>query len=96
MTNLRGHQTTFQKTSNFAAIQKQDTVLKPLSNISMGYLGPGNVIGDADVILSRKRFFTLKTNTANCSVYVMPATAFVKFFGAYKEGYKQIIQTCLD
>lgn len=67
-----------------------------MTNITVGFLGAGNVFGDVDVVLKRNYFYTLKSGAAGSSVYLLKSTAFHKFFAVYKDSYRQMIQACLD
>lgn len=67
-----------------------------LQNVTVGYLGPGNVFGDVDVVMKRNYMYTLKSNSAGSSVYMLKATAFWKFFAVYKDSFRLIKTECLD
>jgi len=54
----------------------------------MGYLGPGNVFGDADIISNRKYMFTLKVKQEGSSLYLLKAETFFSFFGQFKDNFK--------
>jgi len=62
----------------------------------MGYLGPGNVFGDSDIISKRPYMFTLKVKQDNSSLYLLKADVFLKYFGQFKDNFRAIERTCME
>jgi CRP-like cAMP-binding protein len=56
----------------------------------MGYLGPGNVFGDADIISKRSYMFSLRVKKEGSSLYLLKSDVFFKFFGQFKENFRAI------
>ena len=69
---------------------------KQIDNITMGYLGPGNVFGDADIISKRPYMFTLRVKQENSSLYLLKADVFLKYFGQFKDNFRTIERSCLE
>ena len=63
---------------------------KNISNLTVGYIGIGNVFGDADVIMNRNYLYTLKVATAKSSVYLLKAAHFWKFMPAFKDCFTKL------
>ena len=76
----------YQKTSNFlgsgdvipANIRQQ---AKSIKDVTVGYLGRGNVFGDVDVVKKRNYLYTLKVNRAGSVLFKLKRQAFLEYFG---------------
>lgn len=42
---------------------------KNISNVTVGYLGKGNVFGDVDVVLNRSYLYSLKVNRTGSALF---------------------------
>ncbi len=67
-----------------------------MSDITLGFIGPGSVFGDCDVVSKRPFRYTLKSNSMGCKYYVLKAQAFRKYCGHYEESYNHIVDVCLQ
>ena len=101
---LKGGNTVYKRSSQIAEASKtpkHSGILrkggtKQLSDITVGYLGVGNVFGDVDVVLNRPYMFTLQSNETGSQVYWLKKDAYKKYFLQYKESLKLIVQKCLE
>lgn len=95
----RGISTIFKKTKDIIGSESTHKLrvrAKQLSNITMGFLGKGNVFGDADIISNRKYMFTLRVKQDGSSLYLLKSDVFFKFFGQYRENFKAIKKSCFE
>lgn len=59
-----------------------------IKNVTVGFLGPGKVFGDVDVVMKRNYMYTLKVNVAGSIIYKLKAESFWRYFAQYKDSFR--------